>query len=128
MKIMQEHVGKSVFAIPTGNNASRRGSQQQHEEFHVLSVGRRYAELQRSGSGYATKYDRETGATQCSVKSGHEGNAGYIFFDSVKAVNDYQRKGQRLQEIREFFRGYSLFKSLSHEEVKVIHSIIADKQ
>lgn len=88
IEITKEHVGKKVYAIPTGNNARRGIERQEIVEFDVVGFGRKYARVMRYGRecGICPK----TGAWQESVSSGYGGNAGYVFFESPGDVVNYQ--------------------------------------
>lgn len=88
IEITKEHVGKKVYAIPTGNNARRGVERQEIVEFDVVGFGRKYAKVML--------YSREcgicpkTGAWQESASRGYGGNAGYVFFESPDDAINYQ--------------------------------------
>ena len=76
MKIEKKHEGQAIWGVPTRNNFNRYGNAgtatEQAVEFRVVKVNRRYAVLERVKSTSQDSYDRDTGATQSAVSSGHD--------------------------------------------------------
>ena len=121
IEITKEHVGKKVYAIPTGNNARRGVDRQEIVEFDVVGFGRKYARVIRYGRecGICPK----TGAWQESIASGYGGNAGYVFFESTSDAVDYQDElDLRLKALR-LLSGFGASSRLS---IGLIKKIIAE--
>lgn len=83
MEFTKEHEGKTIIAVPTGNNArSMKYSNEKYREFRVVKVKRKYVELCTLDGHLKNNYDPESGATQKDINAGYSLNAGYIFFES----------------------------------------------
>ena len=121
IEITKEHVGKKVYAIPTGNNARRGVVRQQIVEFDVVGFGRKYAKVIRYGRecGICPK----TGAWQESVASGYGGNAGYVFFESPDDAVCYQDECDLRMKASRLMSGFSAPSKLS---IGLIKQIIAE--
>jgi hypothetical protein len=118
MDFTKEDIGKTIYAIGTGNNARRGGVK--IEEFKIVSIKRIYVELETT---YGTKqmYHKESGASQQSINSGYGGNSGYRFFRTIEEIKKQEVVNKMKQEIIEFFR-YSF--ELDNESIFKIHSLI----
>ena len=126
IKIEKHHEGRTVYALPTGNNARRRGTDEP-VQFHVESVSRRYAHLTREGWKYSDKYDRETGATESCVRAGYGSNAGYLFFESLDDIAQYRRQLEIEEDVRKFFEWSNFWdRKLSADQLEQIHRIISN--
>lgn len=113
-----------VYAIPTGNNA--RYHQDSVKKFKVLGIGRKYVELTSESGSFADKYKPESGATQSAINAGYGINAGYMFFDSLDAVNKYKSLRLAVSEISEFFRYPSNLSRLTLRQASEIKSIMQE--
>lgn len=122
MRIAKEHTGKTIYAIPTGNNARRGIKNQDPQPFEVVSVARKYAKL-KNPSGYTDDYDCEIGATKQAVQSGYSGNSGYMWFASLIEVEELNERNRLQDDISAAFR-YGPPRHLSFDQVKKIHSIL----
>ena len=87
--ITKDHIGKTVYGYPTGNNARRGVDKQELTEFSVVGFGHKYAKVLLSGGRFEVSIDPKTGATQQAASSGYGGNAGYIFFESQYDCDRY---------------------------------------
>lgn len=92
IEVTKEFVGKTIFAIPVGNNASRGKERQDIVEFNVVGFARKYMTVIRVGSQWEISMCPKTGVTQDEIRSGYTTNSGYIFFaskyDSEKYLMD----------------------------------------
>lgn len=121
IEITKEHVGKKVYAIPTGNNARRGVERQDIVEFDVVWFGRKYARVIRYGRecGICPK----TGAWHESIASGYGGNAGYVFFESPSDAVDYQDECDLRFKASRLLSGFGVSSKLS---IGLIKQIIAE--
>ncbi len=119
--IEKKHEGKTVFGIPTGNNASRSGINSPIE-FNVVKVKRKYVDLSRKDSGCVSAYCPLSGTTQESLNNGYS-NAGYKFFESLKDIERYLEHHKKLDAIKEYFGSFTQV-TLSEEDVSTIHGLI----
>jgi hypothetical protein len=87
--ITKDHIGKTVYGYPTGNNARRGVDKQELTEFSVVGFGRKYAKVLIGGMSFDVSIDPTSGATQQAISSGYGGNAGYIFFESQSDCDNY---------------------------------------
>lgn len=91
MEFTKDLLGKTIFAIGTGNNF-RRGVAMQDQpvtEFTVEHIAKKYVTLS-SKSGWRTeKYCMESGATESAIRSGYSNNAGYTFFKDKEEIDEY---------------------------------------
>ena len=87
----KELIGKTIYAIPTGNNA--RGWKGCLEEFTVIGAKRKYVELQPKGWSRSNEYDPESGTDKQSAQGGYF-NAGYLFFPTLESVTEYRNRGE----------------------------------
>ncbi len=120
VKQFKEHVGGMIHAIPTGNNA--RGAAK-NERFMVISTAVKYVKLVKvlpdgELSNAVREYKPETGALKGDC------NAGYIFFDTEKAINDHIEDGEKLNEVQGYFRRFGNSRMTS-EDIRTIHSIVS---
>lgn len=121
IEITKEHVGKKVYAIPTGNNARRGVERQGIVEFDVVGFGRKYAKVMQ--------YNREcgicpkSGAWQESVSSGYTNNAGYVFFESIDDAVNYQDECALRLKASRLLSGFGVSSKLS---IGLIEQIIAE--
>lgn len=118
IEITKEHVGRAVFAIPTGNNARRGVSQQELVRFEVVGFGRKYAKVLQYGREVAIC--PRTGALQESIRSGFGNNSGYIFFNSKDDATLYQQDTKMRQEANALLRSYNAISRLSMATVQRI--------
>lgn len=114
--ITKDHVGKTVYGYPTGNNARRGVDKQDLVEFSVVGFGRKYANVLRSGGCFEVSIDPKSGATQQAVSSGYGGNAGYIFFESQSDCDNYIKKRDARNKVVSMIN-YSTIGALSDELV-----------
>ena len=114
--ITKDHVGKTVYGYPTGNNARRGVDKQELTEFSVVGFGRKYAKVLRNGGCFEVSIDPKSGATQQAVSSGYCGNAGYIFFESQSDCDEYIKNRDARNKIVSMIN-YSTIANLSDELV-----------
>lgn len=114
--ITKDHVGKTVYGYPTGNNARRGVDKQDLIEFSVVGFGRKYAKVLRIGGCFEVSIDPKSGATQQAVSSGYGGNAGYIFFESQSDCDNYIKTRDVRNKVVSMIN-YSTISSLSDELV-----------
>ena len=123
MKFTKQHEGKIIYAIPTGNAA--RYDPELIQKFKVFKVKTKYVEMSKvfdSGEvGHSNNYCQKTGATQKSVNAGYMLNSGFIFFETIKDIENHMEHAKIKKEIYEFFR-YEI--NLSFEQCKNIIEII----
>ena len=87
IEITKDHIGKTVYGYPTGNNARRGVDVQKLVEFPVVGFGRKYAKVMRFGR--EDSVCPKTGAYHDQIKTGYGGNAGYMFFESAADAEEY---------------------------------------
>jgi len=121
MVITKEHVGQTILALPTGNNARRRGADEPMPA-RVVSVGRRYAVVEIDGRR-ADKLDCNTGASESCIRAGIGGNAGYWFFADAETYDRWREEQKDRNAVKMFFRGHKQ-RSLSAEQVRQIVEMI----
>ena len=114
--ITKDHIGKTVYGYPTGNNARRGVDKQELTEFSVVGFGRKYAKVLRSGGCFEVSIDPKTGATQQDVSRGYGGNAGYIFFESQYDCDRYIKARDARNKVVSMI-SYSTIGALSDELV-----------
>lgn len=112
-----------VYAIPTGNN-KRNSKEGNIYTFEVLSIGRKYVELKLPSSRYSRKYLPKSGATQDDIKAGYGCNAGYMFFDSLEAIEEYSQRVAKISEINSFFRYGNDTSDLNDDDINTIVEIV----
>lgn len=117
----KEYVGKTIFAVPTGNNA-RRNDKDYIEKFDVISCGRKYVQLQCKNWGSPNNYCPEKGASQSQINSGYGLNAGYKFYSDLESIEKEREVAQKLSEIKETFRGWGNC-YLNDKQIEQIHEI-----
>lgn len=105
MKFTKEHEGKTIYAIPTGNNARRWGSGDSDEStrFAVIKVKRKYVEMMQEGYRRTENYCPETGATQSSINSGYGGNSGWNFFETLADIDRHKELNKKRKCIGDYF-------------------------
>ncbi len=123
MEITKDYEGRLIYALPTGNHA-RRGRDQEIITFEVVKVKRKYVDLRREGWKYTDAYCLETGATQQAINSGYAYNAGYMFFPSLEAIEEYKRVSVLKGDIREWSSGFNVTKNLTTEQIEGIWEIL----
>ena len=120
MKLSKELEGKSIFGIPTGNNAR---SSTKVIEFQVIKVKRKYFDLVQRGweRNGANSYCPDTGSLESEIRLGYGGNSGYKFFLNLEEALNENRKEKMIFEIN---NSTFKFKDLSYEDVLAIHTIL----
>lgn len=131
MNFTKDMIGQTIYAIPTGNNA--RGNKDKVSTFEVVSIGKIYVELRAVTedfrSSFTDKYDPKTGATQSAVKSGHSGNAGYIFFPSMDSVTEWYHSIELRKALAQAIQGtmgHGIKDSLSINQMERILQILGE--
>ncbi len=109
--------GSTIYAIPTGNNASRS---KEIVNFVVIKKKRKYVELSQNGSTNPSNYCMRTGMEQ-----GGSRNSGYVFFESMNALVQHKAHGQRIKYLKKFFNWDGGIKLLSRDDTEAIHNIIS---
>lgn len=125
MELKDLTVGQIIYAIPTGNNARYS---KEVKQFRVEKIKRKYVDLLDScywDDKYkpTNAYCIKTGATQKEINAGYGCNAGYMFFESLEAIELYKNRNELAEIVRrklrfEYFRNYSL------EDLKTISEVI----
>jgi hypothetical protein len=112
MDIKDFVVGKTIYAIPTGNNVRiEKGI----VTFKVISVKRKYVELQHQFYSVTALYDPKTGATQSEMQAGYGSDAGYIFFKTENSYKEYIKMCSFISR----YIGYN-FSKMKPETIKLI--------
>ena len=123
MEFTKAHEGKTIFAVPTGNNA-RRGNDS-IVEFEVVKVKRKYVELRRTGRTSSDNYCKKRGATQSSVAAGYGNKAGYRFYESKEEIERYRELNNKYEEIRKIFSIYnSMSSNVSDDMIDKIYDVL----
>lgn len=126
IEVTKEFVGKTIFAIPVGNNASRGKERQDIVEFNVVGFARKYMTVALVGSKWEISMCPKTGATQDAIRSGYTTNSGYIFFaskdDSEKYLNDCALRNKASKLLSNF----NATSKLSIETIELIISELSD--
>ena len=97
-------VGQIIIGKPTGNNARYN---KECKEFEVVKIKRKYVDLRTGfgyGAGHVESYSIKNGSTQSMITSGYGGNAGYRFFKSMEAYQEYEQKSSRASFISDKLR------------------------
>ena len=129
MELKDLTVGQIIYAIPTGNNARYS---KEVKQFRVEKIKRKYVDLLDScywddkykpTNAYCIKTGATQGATQGAINMGYGFNAGYVFFESLEAIELHKNKNELAEIVRrklrfEYFRNYSL------EDLKTISEVI----
>lgn len=123
IEVTKEFVGKTIFAIPTGNNAKRGKERQDIEEFEVISFARKYMTVKRVNGYQEISMCPKTGATQEAIRTGYGGNAGYFFFASYKDAENFQLEAELRSKA---YKLLSNFNSTSKLSIDTIHKIIEE--
>lgn len=117
IEITKSHIWKTVYGCPTGNNARRGIERQKLVEFPVVGFGRKYAKVIQFGR--EDSICPKTGAYHDQIKSGHGGNAGYLFFESPEDADEYISFSKLMYDVaREL--NFSSVKRLSAELISEI--------
>lgn len=123
IEVTKEFVGKTIFAIPTGNNARRGKERQDIEQFEVISFARKYMTVKRVNGYQEISMCPKTGATQESIRAGYGGNSGYIFFTSYEDAENFQLESELRSKA---YKLLSNFNSTSKLSIETIHKIIEE--
>lgn len=125
MDFNKEIIGERIAAVPTGNNAPRRG-RAPIAVFQVIAVGRKYVLLKDQLTGREDRYCMETGATEDSIRRGYCGNAGFLFFKSEEDAERYQAKVLTVSRLFSRFRETlrSDLMNLSDEDLDALNSLL----
>ena len=125
MQINKEHEGKTIIAVPTGNNAVRGVKKQTPRQVHVVKVKKRYADVRFDNARYEVTLDRKSGATEQAVRNDYGTNAGYRFFNDMAEYEEHQRLWQLKEEILHTFRHFGRpLDNLTAAEIETIHGIL----
>lgn len=120
IEVTKEFVGKTIFAIPTGNNARRGKERQGIEEFEVIRFARKYMTVKRVNGYQETSMCPKTGATQEAIRTGYSGNAGYIFFESKASAELYQDEKELRNKASNLLNSFTATNRLTIETIKTI--------
>jgi len=127
MKLSKDLVGKTIYAIPTGNAA--RGWDGEPKTFEVVSIGRKYFTLRRGRGTREESYSPTSGATQTAINIGYGGNSGYKFYHSVEALQMAQEEASLRDELYMQLQGwYNIPKYLNSSDVSAMLTIIKNAQ
>ena len=118
-KITKEYEGKTIYALGTGNNASR-GGPTSLKEWVVSKVKRKYFDVEGQ---YHVSFCCETGITESSLRAGYT-NAGYRFFESEEDHRLWKEYCGRKEAVRQFFSGHGIPHRLPQESVERIYKEI----
>ncbi len=126
MKFSKDLIGKTICAIPTGNNALR-GSVTKSVEFVVVSLARKYVELKRVDYDSTDEYCTTTGATKKSAQGGYSGNGGYLFFETAKECSDFQERTLLATSMKTAIIGNhgKIFNNMCIEDLRKIEEILS---
>ncbi len=103
---------EKVYGIPTGNNA-RYNNSEECVIFHIVQVKRVYIKMRQEGYKSTVNLD-------ASGKSKDDWNAGYKFFPSLEALENYKFKKEKCKYIGDRFRFQNDFMRLSDECLDMI--------
>lgn len=123
IEVTKEFVGKTIFALPTGNNAKRGKERQDIEQFEVISFARKYMTAKRVNGYQEISMCPKTGATQEAIRTGYGGNSGYIFFASYEDAENFQLESELRSKA---YRLLSSFNSTSKLSLETIHKIVEE--
>jgi len=127
-------IGRVICAVPTGNNRTRRGTNNNIVEidelsyFRVIKVYRKYVDLEpvsedgaplhsrHDGLPYVLKLCKVSGANEKSVQKGYGLNAGYKFYLDVELLKKSILADKLYDEVKtRFFSGFN--RSLDDDKV-----------
>lgn len=112
MEFTKDLEGKIVLAIPTGNNA-RWKSSNEPIEMEVVKVKRKYVEMRRADGGLSENYCPKTGATQQAINSGYGNNAGYRFFENRKEYQAWEYRTTLISNVAKMVRDFNFANRLA---------------
>jgi len=113
--------GTTIYAKGTGNN-SKEGI----KPFTVVSVKRKYVELEYKPWNSKKMYLPSSGATQESVTSGYGGNDGWDFYLTEQDINNEIDNMNKLLKIKQLFDPYARYGDLKPEDINVIYTLLID--
>lgn len=123
MKFTKAHEGKTIYAVPTGNNA-RRWGRDEPARFVVVKVKRKYVELMRDGYGRTDNYCPETGATQSAINAGYGGNSGWRFYESLEEIKQERELKDKLSKINRVFSLLDVNGKIEQRIINEVYDII----
>lgn len=118
---MKHLEGKTVYLIPTGNNARNR-AKGYYQKAVVVKVAKVYATLIIDESRYESKF-RFNGNR---LDGGY--NSGYLLFETEQDIDDHYEVGRLSNKISDNFRYSSDLRQLSLDKLQMIAEILELKE
>lgn len=125
--LTKEHIGKIIYGDPWGNFRSRgTGTASGLCAFKVLSVGRRYAQLQDAIGNYKTIHFFTCDGGR--PKGPYSGNGGYTWYANEADHQEAVRIAELRNKVKLFFLDYTAFaRQCSDADAERIHDILFKK-
>lgn len=124
MIIEKKHEGTTIYAVPTGNNA-RNSNGGGIAVFEVVKVRQKYATMIKKGYGREESYCVNTGVTQSAVNSGFALNSGWIFYESLEAIEFEKTQLAKLNRLKKHIERLKTG-DISPEKLEAICLIVFD--
>lgn len=114
---MKHLEGKTVYLIPTGNNARNR-AKGYYQKAVVVKVARVFITLLIG----ETRYESKLKFNGNHLDGGY--NSGYLLFETEQAIEDHYEVGRLSNKISDNFRYSSDFRRLSLDKLQMIAEIL----